>query len=492
MTTVRSAKPSCVWVSPARISGRVDASYFHCDYLPLDENLVHFAKREVTTLGRLLTHPRRVLYQQTTTYARGDAPQGSVPFISGVDIDGSTMSIDWESVRYVDSWMLEKYPKGRLSDGTLLIKVKGPNQHTAFVTHSEQTALVSGTVFFGGVRDCNPYYLAAYLSSGAGTAWRARLRTNTTVEFIGNEELRAVPVLVPGPPVQEFIGAKIALAERCRLRSYALRVEATSRFNFLLKTQAFRPSSSLTRMVNASALANRLNGEFYLPRYFDLEAHLASLNFPVKPLRALLRVDVIKTSTPDRVVDGAVPCILTSDIDPHQISWRRPSLRVTAEVHASHSGRLEALDVVYTSVGPPVGEAAVLLPQFLPMAVGGDVSILRCGDELHPGYLSLYLNSVFGQMQNDRYSRGIRQRRVYPEDVGAFSIPRLPRDQQAFIGDRIVRHQVLSERAVDFVNEAKDDVEALIAGTLDTKSIIAGRTKPPTSRDVPGLENDDA
>lgn len=150
------------------------------------------------------------------------------------------------------------------------------------------------------------------------------------------------------------------------------------------------------------------------------------------------------------------------------------------------------MDVVYTSVGPPVGEAAVVLPRFLPMAVGGDVSILRPGEELHPGYLSLYLNSVFGQMQNDRYSRGIRQRRVYPEDVGSFLIPAIPAEQQAFIGKRVVRYESLEERAVDLVNEARENVEALIEGQLDVRAITAGRLKALSPRDIPELTEEGA
>lgn len=492
MTITVSKSPSCVWVSPSDIGARLDASYFHHEYLSLDSSLAHFPKRNVVALDRCLVNARRVLYQKTTSFSADEAPEGAVPFISGVDLDGSTMTINWSSVRYVERWMLDRYPKGKLTDGSLLIKVKGPNQHTAFVTKAGATALVSGTVFFSQVRGCNPFYLAGYLSSRHGTAWRSRLRTNTTVEFIGNEELRAVPVPLPDRRIQDYIGAKVELAESCRARSGTLRAEALARFDALLRRPEFRPGSALTNVIDARALTERLTGEFYLPRYFALKAHLATLGVPVKPLRSLLRSDIIRSSTPERSDDAPIPCILTSDIDPHQIGWRNPSLRIAQSAHDGHSGRLVARDVVYTSVGPPVGEAALVLKQFLPMAVGGDVSILRHGDDLHPGFLALYLNSVFGQMQNDRYSRGIRQRRVYPEDIGAFLIPLFGAKDQAYVGERIVRHQGLNELAIDLVNEAKANVEALIEGTLDVKAILAGKRKAPTADDIPELAEERA
>ncbi len=474
MATMQSQSPSCVWVSPQEIGGRIDASYFHHEYLSLDSSLADLPEREVTILDRLLMNPRRVLYQKTTSYSEGEAPEGAVPFISGVDLDGSKLTVNWSSSRYVERWMLDSYPKGKLTDGSLLIKVKGPNQHTAFLSRAARTALVSGTIFFSQVRGCNPFYLAAYLSSRQGTAWRSRLRTNTTVEFIGNDELRAVPVLLPDHRVQDYIGAKVELAERYCNQSAALCAEAGSRFNERLRTDGFHAGRALTNIIAARTLTDRLTSEFYLPRYFALEAHLASLGVPVKPIRSLLRRDVIRSSTPERTEDALVPCILTSDIDPHEIRWRNPSLRVTQREHDAHSGRLEARDVVYTSVGPPDGEAAVVLPQCLPMAVGGDVSILRHGTDLHPGFLALYLNSVFGHMQNDRYSRGIRQRRVYPEDIGSFLVPVLSTKDQTYIGERIIRHHLLNEAAVDLVNEAKADVEALLEGTLDVDAVLTG------------------
>ena len=83
-------------------------------------------------------------------------------------------------------------------------------------------------------------------------------------------------------------------------------------------------------------------------------------------------------------------------------------------------------------------------------------------------------------MHNGRYSRGIRQCRVCPEDIGALLIPVPSRDDQRFIGDRVVCYQDLRECAVDFVNVAKADVEALIEGTLDTKDILSGKLKPPS------------
>jgi hypothetical protein len=381
------------------------------------------------------------------------------------------------------------FSRSALSGGELLIAIGGYVGVAAKYPNNGPAANINQHVAKADIdfRRANEYYALAYLWSQTGTLLLQRTVTGTVQAGISLGDLRAFPLPLPGRRIQDYVGAKVELAERCRARAGELRAEATTRFDALLRTPEFSPGAGLTNVIDARALTERLTGEFYLPRYFALEAHLGGVGVPVKPLRSLLRSDIIRSSTPERDEAAPVPCILTSDIEPNEIRWRKPSLRITQSVHDRHGGQLASRDVVYTSVGPPVGEAAVVLPQFLPMAVGGDVSILRHGDDLHPGFLALYLNSVFGQMQNDRYSRGIRQRRVYPEDIGAFLIPVFGAKDQAYVGERIVRHQVLNELAVDLVNEAKADVEALIEGTLDVQAILAGTLKPPTSEDIPEL-----
>ena len=338
-----------------------------------------------------------------------------------------------------------------------------------------------------------PEFLVSFLNSDYGKAWSEWGTTGSTrLLELSPSKVRQFDIPKVDIRAQRFVASRIRLAARCREGARRLMQQAATRFDQMLGASRFVPSTSLSNPVHASVVEGRIDPSFYLKKYFDLAAHLGALGVPVRPLRSLLRNDITRSSTPERDEAEPVPCVLTSDIDPHEIRWRNPSLRITQSVHDRHSGRLAARDVVYTSVGPPVGEAAVVLPQFLPMAVGGDVSILRHGDDLHPGFLALYLNSVFGQMQNDRYSRGIRQRRVYPEDIGAFLIPVFGAKDQAYVGERIVRHQVLNELAVDLVNEAKADVEALIEGSLDVQAINAGTLKAPTADDIPELAEDGA
>ncbi|MFD0202650.1 MULTISPECIES: hypothetical protein [Saccharothrix] len=483
-----TANPSAVWVGSARVRpSRLAAEFYRQEYIDLEDQLDRSGHRLVVLgkLGRLFTGP----FGSKLPASLYDTPNG-VPLLRVQNI--GNIFLNETDIARIPLEVHEDIHRSKLEPGDLALAKAGRLGALSKIPAHIQECNITQHIVGVKVRadKVRGSYLAAFFLSRFGSFQLKRQGIGTLIKYLGIEETRAAKVAVPDRRIQDYIGAKVELAELCRARSGSLRAEAIGHFDELLRTSKFGPGADLTNVVDARALTGRLTGQFYLPRYFALEAHLAGLGVPVKPLRSLLRSDITRSSTPERDEAAPIPCILTSDIDPQEIRWRNPSLRITQSVHDSHGGRLGARDVVYTSVGPPVGEAAVVLPQFLPMAVGGDVSILRHGEDLHPGFLALYLNSVFGQMQNDRYSRGIRQRRVYPEDIGAFLIPVFGAKDQAYVGERIVRHQVLNELAVDLVNEAKADVEALIEGTLDVQAILSGTVKAPAADDIPELAED--
>ena len=480
-----TANPSVVWVEPGRLRpSRLAAEFYRREFSDLEDQLDGSGHKLAVLgkLGRLFTGP----FGSKLPASLYDTPDG-VPLLRVQNI--GDLFLDERDLARIPREVHDDIHRSKLEPGDLALAKAGRLGTLSRIPDHIGECNITQHIVGVKIRSekVRGSYLAAFFLSRFGSFQLKRQGIGTLIKYLGVEETRAAKVALPDHRIQCYIGAKVELAEHCRSQSATLSAEACSRFNERLRTDDFPAGGALTNVVSTRNLTDRLTSEFYLPRYFALETHLVSLGVPVKPMRSLLRSDIIRSSTPERIEGAPVPCILTSDIDPYEIRWRNPSLRVTQRVHDAHSGHLEARDVVYTSVGPPVGEAAVVLPQFLPMAVGGDVSILRHGDHLHPGFLALYLNSVFGQMQNDRYSRGIRQRRVYPEDIGSFLVPVLSTRDQTYIGERIIRHHLLNEAAVDLVDEAKADVEALLEGALDVDAILTGSVKAPTADDIPEL-----
>ena len=324
----------------------------------------------------------------------------------------------------------------------------------------------------------DPYFLASYLESKYGVLLSKRASHKSTRPELTIREVGNIPIILPHKSIQIHIGNKIRLAEKCRREGNDLLSEAQFRFSKDIKLGMFKPDCGNSTFIPIECISQRLAPEFYLPKYYDLEKHLIRQKLPVKQVGNLLREHILRVSTPATSNKGNIPCILTSDIDPQRIDKDDPSHWLTDQTFQKHKGDLKKWDVVYTSVGPPVGEAAIILPRHMPIAVGGDVSVIRTSNNLHPGYLSMYLNSIFGQMQNERYARGIRQRRVYPEDISSFLIPELSSETQEYIGYRVIAYQVLNELGKDIIEEAKMDVGKLVDRQLDTHSIMNKEVQP--------------
>lgn len=501
MTVTQSTSPSCVWVSPNDIGGRLDASYFHHGYLSLDSSLAHFQKRDVVPLDRCLVNPRRVLYQKTTSFAADEAPEGAVPFISGVDLDGSTMTVNWSSVRYVERWMLDRYPKGRLTDRSLLIKVKGPNQHTAFVSNADRAALVSGTVFFSEVRGCNPFYLAGYLSSRHGTAWRSRLRTNTTVEFIGNDELRAVPVPLPDRRIQDFIGAKVELAERCRTASSRSWAAATDLLGAALgvpltpETFEVKSASNISgsgyqvtsvrpvvALVSPGRLVGAIGAQFFTPRRAKAILVIEQSGLVAKRLSALADRFTKRVSA-NEVQARGLSYVGLAQVD----SFTGFVSTAVDDQPTSSSASFGARDILFSKLRPYLNKVAIC-PEHLKESAGStELVTYRAKPGVDPYYVFFVLKSPLVLNQVIDITSGSTHPRVDPDLIDDVLVPMAEASAQKRIG-RLARAALeLMRRATLLVDEAKADVEALIDGTLKVQPVLAGTLKAPTADDIPEL-----
>jgi len=460
---------------------RLDSRYYSPQYLEDDEllNSENFDKKTIGQMAALVKDgPGGWAFKANEYTTEG------VPVIRASDL---VNGLDLSNAVYMTDEKHQELKQSECLPGDLVISVRGTPGRAAIVPDSVEKANLNAAVVRVRLKDKwtkHGHYISAFLNSPFGRRVTERIANGAVQNNINLTEVRSIPVPIPDQIIQEYIGQKIELSEQIKGVSNKYFAEAVELFDKLYGVGSFHPDFSSSNFVEGFAITNNLNSQFYLPRYFDMENHLQSQGFPVSNIKDLLRDSIIRSSTPQRTNERLIPCILTSDIDPYEIRHACPSLYITKQTHENHSGKLEEYDVVYTSVGPPVGEAALILKEYQPIAVGGDVSILRTDENLHPGYLTLFLNSIFGKMQNDRHARGIRQRRVYPENIGDFYILRLSKDDQCYIGERVIRYQCLNELARKYLTEAKSDVEALIEGKLDADAIMSGKLKAPTWEDI--------
>ena len=336
-------------------------------------------------------------------------------------------------------------------------------------------------------------YLSAYLNSRLGQLQIRRNSKGSVIRHLHLEDLREVEVPLPDRRIQDYIGAKVELAERCRSHSVKLRSQA---LEFLAQSWAWgnrgpaelqdEAASQIAHTVEPRIFEDRLDPEFYRASLLAVDRWLDGQ--PCWRLSELVEAPV-KGVQPSYDPDGTVPALTVTHVDPFVLDRNGVSgLVEDAWLSRNARARIEAGELLYTVTGPPLGETVVVEEFHLPAAVNSHVARVALRPHFEfPHLVAGMLNSPLGQLQTTRYSKGIRQKELYPVDFVRFRFPKLSSQTCTRLERDLAASCRLVEEARVLVEQAKADVEALIEDTLDVEAILAGTVKAATADDIPEL-----
>jgi hypothetical protein len=394
----------------------------------------------------------------------------------------------------------QSFSRSALSGGELLIAIGGYVGVAAKYPNDGPIANINQHVAKADIdlRRANDYYTLAYLWSQTGTLLLQRIVTGTVQAGISLGDLRAFAIPLPDRRIQDYIGAKAELAERCRshsvkLRSRALELMAQSwawgnRGPAELQDEA---ASHIAHTVEPRIFEDRLDPEFYRPSFLAVDRWLDGQ--PCWRLSELVEAPV-KGVQPSYDPDGTVPALTVTHVDPFVLDRNGASGLVTdAWLSRNARARIEAGELLYTVTGPPLGETVVVEEFHLPAAVNSHVARVALRPHFKfPHLVAGMLNSPLGQLQTTRFSKGIRQKELYPVDFVRFRFPKLSSQTCTRLERDLAASCRLVEEARVLVEQANADFEALIEDTLDVEAILAGTVKAPTADDIPELAEDGA
>ena len=174
----------------SQLNARLDAEYWHPEAINIAETI-----GPEMTLGSCIKEGYRVVYENTEILKTDEAEQMDLPkFIQATDINSPMINI--ENAGYVCEEDWQRYPKGRIKKGEILLEVKGDVKKVAIVPDDfPDKVLVSGTLYkFSVNENINKYFLAIYLSCNYGQRLKDRLVSNIATPFINKDELYTIPV----------------------------------------------------------------------------------------------------------------------------------------------------------------------------------------------------------------------------------------------------------------------------------------------------------
>lgn len=422
-------------------------------------------------LGDLVEDGYRVVYESTATVDRTEGEALHWPyFLQSADI--TTPFISAASMGCVKPSDWERYPKGRIQPGELLIEVKGKAEKLAIVPDDfPKNTLVSGTCFKLTTKSPDDrYWLLAYLTCRYGQLLKDRLKTNLLISYIAKDDLYSLPV----PHLSSILVATIKQTVESAFAAFRKARASTSaaELQFLRTTnlEKWSPQEPLTyvRSSRDVATTGRMDAEHFKEKFYAAKhALLASGAKSFASLPTLLD-SLTNGQTPLRhdLSVGDVPFLCAEHVADFTLHYGSEK-RILLSHHNKELSRtkLRNGDVLLTIKGR-VGNAAIVENIVRPVNINQDVALLRFNDKLPLWYIVAYINCRFGKLQSEKMATGA----INPF-LGLFSIRQfeVPIFEQAVMDEIAIetRNHVTDarhsdERSTRLLEAAKRAVEIAI------------------------------
>ncbi len=489
--TIVSKSPAAVWVSPARVATRIDAQPFLPDLVELDDLIG--SRDDCVLLGSKLDRRRGI--------SGGATPLGANYLTEGIHfIRTENVTPNWielDEVVFISPADHEQLRRSALQTDDVLLTITGALFGQSATVYSEclPANISQHSVRIAFSSDMNPRFVSTYLNSRYGQAQIHIHKVGATRSAIDYEGVRAIKIPLPPRPVQEYIGAKVRLAERCRLQARELWSDAAHVLSqgsgITLETKYFEQvdekqvRSTSYQLVSATPMQawvrqdlveHELGPQYFHPRRANVILKLRTSGLELKRLTDLTsrRSDRI---TPERITE--VPYYVgLADIDTTTGYFEQ---KETARGNVLGTSALfKANDILFSKLRPYLNKVAIC-PAHIPQACGStELLVYRAHGTTLPYYVFFVLKSNLGLFQILDVTTGSTLPRVDPEIVDDILVPMIARKDQLSI-DRNVRTTLhLRHQASLLVSEAKADFEALVEGRLDVDGVMAGRVRPPT------------
>lgn len=226
------------------------------------------ALRHHRRFGELVADGYRVVYESTEIIEREVGVRENLPFfLQAADIE--TPFVRPEGMGCVSKADWDRYTKGRVVPGELLIEVKGQAEKVALVPDDfPRNTLITGTCYKMRTKDSlDAPLLIAFLTSRHGQALKNRLKSNLLVAFVSKEDLFAMPVPNFGTPLKKAIAATVGRAFAADRTATTALAAAEETLTAALGLRGWQPPEPLTytRRASEALAAGRIDAEFFHP-----------------------------------------------------------------------------------------------------------------------------------------------------------------------------------------------------------------------------------
>lgn len=432
-------------------TGRIDAEFFRHRHLEIERKLAAARCESVASVA-LVSDGNHFSISESFV-------DEGVPYYRGQDAVGHFF-IEQASPNKITRAAFEQpyMRRSHLTQGDVLLSIIGTVGETSLVK-TKQDATCSCKLAILRPSAIEPAYLATYLSSAIGRLLTERWKRGAVQTGLLLEDMDQLPVPRFGNGLEERIAHVVELAyESLETSKRNSELAETTLLHALgLDTwQAPEPLSYVRSSRDAFA-AGRLDAEHFQPKFDSLLDHIEATGQSC-PLANLLTVNQRGTQ-PDYGESG-LPVVNSKHVNKGEV-------RIDADNRFAIVDEkillIEPGDVLINGTGVgTIGRAAPYLHKSKSVP-DNHVTVLRPADGIDPVYLSVFLNSMAGQLQVAQRLHGSSgQIELYPNDIAQFVIWRAPAAVQTEIRAAVQRSFEKKQHSIQILDAAKRAVEMAI------------------------------
>lgn len=442
---------------------RFDSEYFK-------KQFINFFKEvpDLNPLGSFVSEGYRVVYENTKIIEKEEAITNNYPyFLQATDLN--TPFIKQDNLFYVNNEQWERYPKGRIKAGEILIEVKGKIDKVAIVPDDfPKRTLVTGSLFKLSVnKKISKHVLLSYLISKYGSAFKDRFKTNLLISYVSKPDLYRIPVPSFSNLLQQNIDRIFKIIFESKRQSQNLYEKAESlllREVNLENFQSSKESINVKSFSNSFNISGRLDAEYYQPKYEEVINKITSQEYDTLTNIANITKSIEPGSAYYDEVEG-LPFMRVADFSKEGLT--EPQKFLNDYFVNENKDKIKDLKpkkgTILFSKDGSVGIAYHLRQDFNGITSSAILHLnIRDEKRVIPEYLTLALNSKLVQMQAERDAGGSIILHWRVSEIENVVVPIIDYAKQEKIAELIEESFSLKKQSEHLLEVAKKAVEIAI------------------------------
>jgi restriction endonuclease S subunit len=369
---------------------------------------------------------------------------------------------------HISEAIYNRMRKTQLQDRDVLLNIVGATlrvigRSALLIDFGEKANITQAMVFLRcRTADVLPAYLFLYLNTEFARDQIARYARPTGQYNLNLQEVGHIYVPIIPKAAQEHVESLIVAAaklKRTAIEDYA-RAEAELRTRLDLDKLKLEKSMGYDALLSTVQGAHRLDAQHYDPRFKQLIDHLSQ--FPLTRIRDI-RTFNKRGVQPFYVSNGPIDVVTSQHLGPMHVGYNALSKTSLATFNAASDAHIRNEDLLIYTTGAYVGRTNVYLSHS-PALASNHVNILRLRRGVDSGYMGLVFQSIIGQLQTAKFSRGTAQAELYPSDIDRFIVPLLDVHIQKRLGNLVRSSLDMELRSRALVEDARIYVRECILG----------------------------